>query len=514
MMRIDRLHLTRILANFAQLFSGFVIGLMVIRLLLTLGEDVYGVIAVLAAGAGIAQILRDVASAGTVPKLGEAWHSEDQARFKGTLSSSLVLSLMAGFGTLLAFGLLTLVLGVLEIPPELRHAAVVFIWLKAIQAFVTVSAAPIINMLVVCERMIVYNLLLTLERAMELMGALVTLHFFAGQGASTSLIAYGALVTLGGVTLQLVASSWLMLSERRFRPHWSAASWGEVRSVWRSVSWNAVHSLAMNFHLRFDVLIMNAFFGLKTGMLFSIAGTLAFYVRQLTMALVKGLDAVSARHRSRGEGKDLTRLAQRQMFLQACLIFPAALTVLFATEDLMRVWLGNRLEDPESSIPIMATICRILVVGVAARSMSESWAAILAGAGQIRRFAPYVLWGAAANPVCIALFALFLPEPLRYLAPACSLCVIFVVVHLVLVPFIAARFLHATVFDLFRPCIIPLGAALFGLLMYSWLPDAGLTALDIPVNLIGFLGCYGVSLVAIYWLRTFGPLSPPAAPSS
>ena len=73
-------HVLRIGSNFLQLGAGFVMGLLVVRLLLGLGQEAYGVIAALTAGSGIAQLLREVIRAGLVPRLGAAWHSPHQAK--------------------------------------------------------------------------------------------------------------------------------------------------------------------------------------------------------------------------------------------------------------------------------------------------------------------------------------------------------------------------------------------------------------------------------------------------
>lgn len=503
---LERGQVIRIGANFVQLFSGFVIGLIVIRLLLTLGEDVFGVITVLAAGTGIAQLLREVVTAGTVPKLGEAWHTGDQDRFVRTLSSTWVLSLICAGLSVLGFGVLALLLGVLNIPAELNHTARIFVGCKALQTAVTVALAPVLNMLVVRERMVQYNLILVAERSMELVGALLTLSYFSTSGEGVSLLAYGALVTAGILILQGLVFGRLIWTQPLLRPRMRMATRAEVQSVGRSFGWNAIHAVALNLHLRLDVLIMNIFFGLTAGMYFSLAGNLASYVRQLTMGLVKGLDAVSARHQGRGQAQSLVHLAQQQMALQASLVFPASLSVLFATEPLLHLWIGDRLADPDASIPTIALICRILVVGIAARSLSESWAMILAGAGQISRFSPVVMVGALANPLVIGIAALVLPEPLRYLAPAVSLCLIFCVVHLIWVPRIASRCLQVPVKELFRPCLIPLGATGAGLGVYLMMPPSQLAFLHLPADITGFLLTYGIVLVALGWKHFLGPL--------
>lgn len=496
-MRANRQNVTRIVSNLVRLLSTFVIGLLVVRLLLGLGEEVYAVIAVLAAGSGIAQLLREVVRASMVPKLGEAWHSDDPEQFARTYNSALLLCFGVGLLTLFVFAAMSRTLSLLNIPPLLLSAAQIFFWLKALQVVVTVASGPIVSIYVVTERLVEYNIWLVLERAFDLVAVLATLFFFGDQSGPACLIAYGIFSTAGVVLFHIGPICLLIIPHPRFRPRLWRATWADCRHVSSSFGWNAVYVVAMQMHLRLDVLIMNSWFGLTAGMLFALAGQFTSYVRVFAMGLVGGLDAMSARQQSRGNDAALRKLASRQMLLQGCAVFPATVIMLFGAEDLLRLWLGGRLANPEASIPILSLICRVMILGIAARSMSESWMAIMSGSGRVRAYAPLVLAGAICNPLLIAFGIWCLPEGSKYLAPAYSFCFIFVLVHLLVLPLVTSRQLGVSVFALFRPCFEPLAAALLAVATFWFSPSLVRSPWELVVTLAAYSFVYGVLLVLL-----------------
>jgi len=494
----SRSHMTRVGANYAQLLGSFIVGLFIIRLLLGLGESVYGVIAVLVAGTGLARMLREVLQTGAVPVLGQAWHAQtagqstpEKQNFRCLFQAALWVAAAAGVLTVGFFGVLSLALTWFDIPETLRRAASTFIWIRAIQAVVATFLSPILTMILVREKMIAHNALMFAERFFELVAALVTLHWIGSGDPARALVIFAMIACTGTVATQLLATTFLLVREPALRPQPSLPGYTDVRALSSSLGWNAVHALAMNLHLRLDVILMNSCFGVVAGMLFSIAGQAASYVRQLTMGLVVGIDALAARHRSNGQHDRLQQLARRQMTLQAAVVLPAAGALLIAAEPLLALWLRGRLEKPTQSLPELALYCRLLVIGVAARSLSESWMATLTGTGNARRFAPLVLAGALINPIVIAIGIAILPESTGRLLPALSFSAIFLVVHLALIPKVTASFLQVGVRELYRPCAIPLLASIFAavsLMMTNAITDSTV------VSMLTFLSVYGIAL--------------------
>lgn len=499
----SRSHVIRLGANYAQLLGSFIVGLFIIRLLLGLGESVYGVIAVLVAGTGLARMLREVLQTGSVPLLGQAWHAQvgandpvsERQNFARVFQAALWVAAAAGLLTVGFFGALNLSLTWFDIPDSLRRAASTFVWIRAIQAVVTTLLSPILTMILVREKMVAHNALILAERIFELIAALATLHWIGPDDPARALVVFAIIACTGTVATQLLAAAFLLVREPDLRPQRGLPSRNQVGALTSSLGWNALHALAMNLHLRLDVILMNSCFGVVAGMLFSIAAQAASYVRQLTMGLVVGIDALSARHRGAGQAERLQKLAKGQMTLQAAVVLPATGALLIAAEPLLALWLKGRLENPAQSLPDLALFCRLLVIGVAARSLSESWMATLTGTGNARRFAPLVLAGALLNPVVIGIGVAMLPEALGRLIPALSFSAIFLVVHLGLIPKVTATFLQVKMGDLYKPCAAPSLAIVFAaisLLVTNSMTDSTFIAMLV------FLSIYGISLAILF----------------
>lgn len=442
---------TRVIANYARLMSSFALGLIWVRLLLGIGEQVYGLIALLGAGTGIAASVKEAVRASMVPELGAAYHSKSPDRLKQTYNAALILSPAAGLVTLIGFVVLAFAITWINIPGELVWAARVFVAAKAVQIFFAVALAPTFNMYMVTERMVAYNAWTVVERLADVVAALAVIAFCTKWDVGSQIVAY-AILTSAFATLSQVISSLLILGDEPIlRPSLWCATRGASRSLLRSVGWNASVVLAMNLYLRVDMFIMNLFFGLFGNLVFGIAGQLTSYVRQLTMGIVAGVDAVAARLSSDENQQAIQRLMRQSTRLQAIVIFPTAVTLLFLAEPLLLLWVGSRVSEPETTLPVVATMVRVMIIGVVARSLSEGWMHILAGAGKVRSYAPMVLMFAFANPVLACVLIYWTSSAYSLYIPAAVFSALLLVVHLLCIPMVVTRACGVSMLQLFVP---------------------------------------------------------------
>jgi hypothetical protein len=122
--------------------------------------------------------------------------------------------------------------------------------------------------------------------------------------------------------------------------------------------------------------------------------------------------------------------------------------------------------------------------------------AILAGCGRIRTYAPFALAGAILNPLLIALGVWKLPEEWQCLAPACSFCLTCLVVHLLVLPLVTSRQLGVAVFELFRPCLAPLAAALLANTVFLVLPHSASVHVILAMMVYGLVYAVLLALMA------------------
>lgn len=489
----------RVLANYGRLAASLVLGLALVRLLLgALGNDAYGLIALLGSSIGLSAFLRDVVRRSMIRELSSAHHSGGEAGFRSTYNAALLLAMAIGIVTVLLFGVLLLVLPLLQIPDAMLPAARWFVAAKAFELFCVITLTPPVNMFVVTERMVEYNFWLVAERASAVIAAALIAFTPGPASISTGIVLYGAL-SAGLVVLTLLCGSIrIAAADRRLVPAPRLATREAMRPLLRIGGWYAAVLVAMNMHLRVGALIMNLAFGLFGNLIFGLAMTLASYMRMIATGMTTGLDAVTGRLSvSRGD-QAVRQLVHHATRLHGLVTFPSAVILMVLAEPLLHLWVGARVQDPTTSLPPTAMLVRILALGVAVRSISDGWITILYGAGHIARYAPAVILGGIASPLLAVVLLTVLPDPVRYTAVAWAFSVIILVVHGVVVPWIAAGALGVGVVQLvgalWRP-LVASAAATPILLAASWRIQTWTL-----VNLAAAVGAFGAAYAILVFV--------------
>ena len=492
--------LIRIAANYGRLAASLVLGLTLVRLLLgELGNDGYGLIALLGSTIGLSAFLRDVVRRSMIRELSAAHHSGSEAGFRRTYNAALLLAAGIGLLTIALFGILLLLLPLFRIPESLLPAARWFVAAKAFELFWLIALAPPVNMYLVTERMVEYNVWLVVERGAAVAAAAWIVFGNSVHSTASAIVMYGAM-SAGLVVLTLLAASVrICLADRRLVPALRMADRDAFGPLLRIGGWYATMMVAMSMHLRLGALIMNLAFGLWWNTVFGLAMTLTSYMRMIATGMTTGLDAVTGRLSSTHGDEVVRRLIHHSTRLHGVVTFPAALVLLVLAEPLLELWVGGRVEDPAAVMGPTVTLIRIMALGIAVRSISDGWITILYGAGHIARYAPVVIAGGVVSPLLAIGLLAVLPGPARFTAVAWSFSAIMLVVHGGLVPWIAARTLQMRTGQLIGPLWRPMAVTLVCapiLLMaaqriHEW------TLLNLAVVLGVFCAVYG-SLVFLF----------------
>ncbi len=484
---------TRIIANYVRLVSNFALGLILVRVLLQLGAEAFGLIALLTAGRGIAFAFREIIVTAIVPALGAAYHHADADRFRGTFSASMLVCCAATLVPIAFFSVMAVMLPWMSVPESLIDVSLAFLLAKGLETCVTVVLAPYFSMFVVSERMLAFNMWTTIERVGDALAAIVAVSL-VGSDTSTGIVVYGVLSAAAFAAVQTVAVILLWRVDKRLRPSLRYLGWKDLKAFAHSASWNSVPNLVANLYSRLDIFIMNYVFGLMGTFIFGLANQVANYVRQLTMGIVVGLDAVSARLENSRDGDEVWLLLQRSTRLQGAVVFPGLLVLVFLADPLLQLWMGTRLDESPQAFTRVVVLIRILLIGTAARSLSECWTRVLSGVGHAKKHAIWSAMGAFCNPVLVfALLAVF-PDSIRYTAPAVAFAILLTSVHLVALPIVTGRHFGKSYAEVVRPLQRPL------MITILCAPIATLCTLDItqnawPVLLALFGVVYGLGSV-------------------
>lgn len=354
MRNILRREKARILSNYARLLAGLVIGLLVTRMLLGVGEQVFGVFVTITVGIGVSTMLTELLRMGLVPILGTSAYQgkvQEVAEFRSNLTAAFVVSVFAaasGAVFMAAIGFWALD-GLAS--PELEAAAWTFLNLRIVMMLVIVSLTPAMCVLLVTERQPLHNLFLVFERLSEFLGVAVPLWFLSNVDYSQAdrLVQFG--VGIAALTcLTYVAGAWAAFAPGSdVRPRLEVPLSLRINAVLRRIGWSSLQTISMNLYVRADILIVAAILGPAGTVALGAAFRLMGYVRQAAIGLVNGLDATFANlggqrrrindQRTKSGATEL-QLLSLSTSIQGGVAFQLSILLLMLREEIVNLWLG------------------------------------------------------------------------------------------------------------------------------------------------------------------------------
>ena len=418
--------LTRVTSNYTGLFVMLLTGLVTSRLLITtLGESAYGIFVLFGFAAGIGLMVEDIVRQSMIRELGHVYH-EDPDRFPDALSGGFWLAGGATIVMILGYAVLWLCVPIMRVAPELHEPARWFILAKTIQSATIILSAPLFNMYMVLEYNAYFNLFKTLERVGMLLAACALL--FLGVAGGPALIWFGFLTAALSGLATVGSTVGLAIRKPQLRPR-AGRGLAFARSIFRSCMLNTVAITGVNSHVRVDALLLNLSHGLSANTAFGIAVQLTGYCRQIGAGLTRGLAAVSTRMTSRDGGEGIAWLIRQSTRTHMIVILPAVILVGLFTPELLVGWLGPTLREDPELLAMTVLICRVMLVGITVRTVTDPWIEILYGAGKLRSYFVLLVLAGVLNPVLALLLYRVLPEPISYIAPVTAFGIVFIVFH-------------------------------------------------------------------------------------
>ena len=447
--------LLRIASNYLRLAVTFVLGLLLVPLLLSFGDEAYGLITLLSSTVGVGMWVEDIIRQTMICELGAAYHSGSRETFRRMYCTAMLISLGVGLVVLGAMGVIAALLPQLfNVPDALLFGGRWFVILYGLRLFVYIVLAPTFNMYLVAERMPAFNFWMASARASFPLAAWVVLLLgFSDQGEAIT--RYAALSAAFGMAVVLVPVAWLFVTERQLRPLPFRISRDAAQTLLTIGGWSTAANFSRGSLLLMGAVIMNRAFGVVGNMIYGIATQVCAYARMATGGMAQGLDAVSARINS-VDAKALFELVRTTTLLHAWVAFPATLGVVVLAEPVITLWVAGRMEDPGTNVPQTIMLVQALAPGFAAMSLADGWLKVMYGAGQVRRYAPTVIAAALAYPLLSFVLLTLLPEGLRYQAVAWAFSILNGAVLVGLMPLIVARWINETWLAVMRPLLKPL----------------------------------------------------------
>lgn len=501
MAREAKRQVLRIASNYTRLGAMLVLGVILTKVQFDwLGQDGFGLIALLMATIGLGAMSADITRQSLVRELA-AWYRRDDRRFLESYNAAYVLSAGAATLTAIGFVVVILVIPLLKIPEEHVGAARIFAAAYAVSLSTRVLFGPVMAMYLVRERFVIRNLNMTLMRANLLIAAGFLFWVVKVEDVGRGIMLFGVLVSGLDLLVFFAFAMPIMISDHRLIPRPWTATRAAMREVGGTFSWNTGVIIAGNMHERVAAVIMNLVFGVWGNTVYGLALRLTSYVRMATTGMTYGIDASTARIAESGPER-LALLIRHSTRLHTLTAAPAAVLVWVLAEPLFNLWVGSGVEDPDAVFPPAATLVRIMAIGLAARAISDGWLRILYGAGLIRSYAPIIFLGGLANPLLVGLLILILPDTYDFTAVGWAYAALFVVLHGWIAPVRGARALGVPVREFYIPTLRPIAVALIssaGLLVGGLVDRDPNSASRVLTSVAAFIAAY-TALSAVFVL--------------
>ncbi len=468
---IFRRERARILSNYVRLFAGLLMGLFVTRMLLSAGDQLFGVYVTITVGIGVSIMLAELLRMGFVPVLGASVYQgrvQDVAEFRSNLTAAFVVS----FGAATIGALFMVVLGFWVLnglaSSELEDAAWIFLKLRIVMMLVIVTLTPAMAVLLVTGRQPLQNLFVFFERLSEFVGVAAPLWLLNIDDYTQAdrLVQFGVGISVLTCITYFFATWVAVKPSSDFKPRRQFPLPSSIKFLLRRIGWSSLQTISMNLYIRSDVLIVTAFLGPAGAVALGVAIRLMGYVRQATLGIVNGLDATFANlggqrcrlnELSRKSDATELRLLSLSSSLQGGVVFQLSILLLMLREDFINVWVGNIFERSSSAdmVKDIGLLSTLLVLGMSFRSLNLGWMTAMTGRGDAKHFTPWLLPGAVGNVIILAAWVLFAPETFSVISVGWVFLGTQVVTHGCIIPLVSARSLGCKIQTLIEPLLLP-----------------------------------------------------------
>jgi len=460
-------HLLRIFSNYTRLLITLSLGLIVVPLTLRwLGDSAFGIITLLGANIGLAGIFRQIIQQSLVRELGQAYHSDDES-FRKNYATICLISVVCTGLSVVSFAIVYFLIPSFKISEEFVTPARWFVIGQGCYTAAMILLAPILNMYLVKEKFIGYNIWYIGVRASNIVSVFILGYVIAIDDPALGLTLHGvtwaSLATIG----MLIAAVVMVSKDHRLMFRIKGSDQEARSQVLSTFSWNTGVQVAMNLHEQIPPLLLNLFNGTLANAAWGVGFRFVAYIRMCTTGVQFGSDAVSARLASGDDDEESRRKLQRLISIQtkltSMIAIPAAVVIFFYGWPIFDLWVGSSLENYNTVMPIAVYMSRILAIALVARAISDTWMIILYGSGYIKAYAPWIFAGGIFAPLSSVILMLVLPEHLVVYAPPTMFALVFVVIHLFGLPIIAGKCLHIKASSLLLSLTRPLIATIIAL---------------------------------------------------
>lgn len=460
--------LLRIASNYASLAITFVCGILILRVALSLGQDLFAIFVLVTVGVGLTPILNQLLRMTFQTPLGFAFEDGESADgFPKLFNAAQAISIISAFvGIAIMF-----LVGVYAAfqASDAQNAAAIWALVigRSINLFLFVALMPMISMLLVTGRQLQDNLLTSYLRVAEAAAIAIPYYLWGLTGAPLlELFAITAAVLQSGA--YFAAIFYIRRFDSRIRLSPEYLDWSHVRLLTGKLKSAFLVVFSMNLYIRYYLFFASIMLGPTAVAILGIAVQLTGYCRQMMMGLVRGLDAVFNRlYRIRDADRkvDPTAFLAFASSMQASLSFMAISFFFFTADYLVFLLVDGKVEDPGIMAMQTGGLIQLMTLGMAARNLTEGWRNAMIGAGHLIKLPAALLPGALLNPLLLyGVFTIMRGDGEELYSIAISYALILTFVHFPLMWLTTKRHLSLNGAAMLAPFAIP---ALLSLIAFT-----------------------------------------------
>ncbi|MHC9510135.1 hypothetical protein [Kangiella sp. M94] len=362
----------RIAINYSRMILTFLIGLLIIKLLITEDKELYSVYVLVTMGLGLGAMFRELLRASIVPFLslkGDAGINENYSKSLYYTLQVILLFLACSF-------VLYSLKDFLEISPAYQSSFDAFYWARVIGAALLLLSFPALNVLAYNNQMVRYNLWFLFERVGEFLSVLLIIPANLYLNYDEPLLV-NATVFLAWAIFQSVYfiaifhkshTNCLMRPKRYTRE--------ERTYLFRQLKANLLLIINMALYYRATLVLINILFGSSVSVVYGLIVQLATYIKQVATGLVTGIDSFFAKtYKNKGESKQAVKIIES---LNMLIMLPFSTFVVIVFPFLLNFITEQKFDTPSHYIHYLFAL---FMIGIVIRSLSEHWMGFLSGIG-------------------------------------------------------------------------------------------------------------------------------------
>lgn len=350
----------------------FLIGLLIIKLLITEDKELYSVYVLVTMGLGLGAMFRELLRASIVPFLSLKGDEGINENYSKSLYYTLqVISLF-----LLCSLALYLLKDLLQISPAYQDSFDAFYWARVTGASVLLLSFPALNVLAYNNQMIRYNLWFLFERVGEFLSVLLIipaeLYFDYDQPLLVNaavFFTWSIFQSAYFIAIFHKRHSGCLMKPKKYTKQ-------ERSYLFKQLKANLLLIINMALYYRATLVLINVLFGSSVSVIYGLIVQLVTYIKQVATGLVTGIDSFFAKtYKNKRQSSEAVKIIEN---LNMIIMLPFSTFVVIVFPFLLEFITQQKFEMSSHYIHYLFAL---FMVGIVIRSLSEHWMGFLSGIG-------------------------------------------------------------------------------------------------------------------------------------